>query len=360
MFRWNVFQFILKKKQKYTLERKEIQEPKSKLFKGKRYEGPHGSRQIYLICKEAVLKLICRLNSVVLKREKDRIWAVSKQTGGKIMHGILVLLHAFGKGQKRVIYLVFFLLMSKLTILAQTASGVNTRKFATNHNGWFMYTGQHKLSHKTGLHLESQFRRSDVVRNQQQLLLRTGLNYHVHPSSFVTLGYCFVETNRYGGFPVASDYPEHRIWEQWQFRTRIHSMEIINRYRLEQRFMFLPESVDSQTYQPAKTATYQNRIRLMTRASFPLNDSLIRNNSLYCSVYNEVFLNFGKSVSFNYIDQNRAYIALGYVIPRLGRLEIGYMNQLIVKPDGIRIENNHTLQVGIFSSRPFYRVKSEQ
>lgn len=231
------------------------------------------------------------------------------------------------------------------------------RHYTTNYNGWFMYMGDHKLSKKFGGHLEAQFRRHDIVISGQQLLLRTGVNYHINDNAFVTAGYCFVETYMYGKFASKSDFPENRFWQQIQLKNQTGKVEIINRYRLEQRFIHLPV-LKKDGYSPADKATYQNRIRLMTRVSVPFKGRNIIDKSFYLSVYDEVFLNFGKQVQLNYIDQNRAYIALGYKIPKLGRLEMGYMNQLIVKPDGIKVENNHTLQVGLSSVLNFYKPKN--
>jgi len=36
---------------------------------------------------------------------------------------------------------------------------------------------------------------------------------------------------------------------------------------------------------------------------------------------------------------------------------LGYLNQYIVKSSGVAFENNHTVQVGLFSNLPFYKTK---
>src|SRR5262245_53020743 len=83
------------------------------------------------------------------------------------------------------------------------AHGVQTsRQFASNYNGWFMYFGTHKFSPKWVVHAEVQLRRSSIIIDDQQLLIRTGLNYHMTPRSFITAGYCFVETYPYGKLPA--------------------------------------------------------------------------------------------------------------------------------------------------------------
>ena len=80
----------------------------------------------------------------------------------------------------------------------------------------------------------------------------------------------------------------------------------------------------------------------------------IEDHSWYISCYDELFVQFGKNVGANVFDQNRAYLAIGTKIPKVGRLEFGYLNQLIIKSNGIQVENNHTLQLGISSTLPFH------
>lgn len=230
-------------------------------------------------------------------------------------------------------------------------------QYADNSNAWFMYFGDHKFADKFGVHLEAQFRRYDWGASPQQLLLRTGLNYHFSPQVFATVGYCFVETYPYGDFPVKATFPESRFWEQIQLKSQLSRFEWVNRLRLEQRLSKLPVAdVSSGEFAPGD-AVYTNRARLMQRVSVPFRGLKIADKSLYLSVYDEVLINFGKNVAANFFDQNRAYAAIGYRIPKVGRLELGYLYQTIHKPDGVKIERNHTLQVGLASNVDFFKKK---
>jgi hypothetical protein len=217
-----------------------------------------------------------------------------------------------------------------------------------------MYFGSHKFTKRLGVHAEAQLRRADVVSSPQQLLLRTGLNYHFSPEAFATMGYAYVLTYPYGELPVRATFPEHRLWQQVQLRSLFGRVEFINRLRLEQRFSQLPVANPelpgvTQTWVPGE-AVYTNRARPMIRASVPFKGRTIEDRSFYISVYEEPFISFGKNVRVNIFDQNRAYIALGYKLPKVGRLEVGYLNQKVFKADGIHVENNHTLQIGLASS----------
>lgn len=249
----------------------------------------------------------------------------------------------------------FFTLAIAIVIYLPLSSQV-TRQTTNNNNGWFMYFGDHKLSEKWGVHLEAQWRRNEFILKPQQLLLRIGINYHFNTTAFATLGYCFVDTYPYGAFAVKTTFPEHRLWEQVQIKNQVGHFEIVTRFRLEQRWLDLPVLVDGK-YEPGPSV-YQNRFRVLSRFSIPFKGQTITDKSLYATVYDELMVSFGKNVGYNIFDQNRAYIALGYKIPKVGRLEIGYMNQIILKSDGVKVENNHTLQVGLISNIDFYKKKT--
>jgi Protein of unknown function (DUF2490) len=229
------------------------------------------------------------------------------------------------------------------------------RQNTNNSNAWFMYFGTHKIADKWSLHIEAQLRRSDGVSIPQQLLLRGGLNYHLSPQATVTAGYAFIETYPYGAFASSSEFPENRIWEQLQLKNQLGAFEWISRFRLEQRYVQSPVKVGD-VFQPGP-AIYTNRFRLLNRFSIPFKGKTIVDKSFYLSVYDEFMVNFGENVGLNIFDQNRAYVAVGYKIPKVGRVELGYLHQLIVKSGGIKIENNNTFQLGLNCNIDFMKKK---
>jgi hypothetical protein len=231
------------------------------------------------------------------------------------------------------------------------------RNTQTNNNSWFMYFGDHKFSEHWGIHLEAQFRRNEIVAKPLQLLLRTGVNCHFAPNAFATAGYCYVHTSPYGVYPARTGFPENRFWEQLQVKSQAGRIEMITRLRLEQRFSKLPVEQSTGEYAPGDDV-YTNRARVLVRLSIPFKGKTIEDKSLYFSCYEEAFVNFGENVKANIFDQNRAYAAIGYKFPKWGKLEVGYMNQLLLKADGVKIENNHTLQVGFISNIDFRKKHS--
>lgn len=244
------------------------------------------------------------------------------------------------------VFLFFFALV--FTVQAQTS-----RVSATNTNSWWMYFGNHQISDRWGLHAEAQFRLYDGVSDWQQLLLRTGVNYYASQVRY-TLGYAFVRTYPYGEYPVTMAFPEHRLWEQVLLNQTVGKVKLNHRYRLEQRW------IGNSTTGEFEDVRYENRFRYMLRASIPLSGNK-ETGKFYLGLYDEVFVNAGKEVGYNFFDQNRAYAALGYQLGKIGKLEVGYLYQVVQQrrllttttPPKLIFEHNHTLQVGLYSDLSF-------
>jgi len=104
-----------------------------------------------------------------------------------------------------------------ITVFASnTLSAQNTRINNYNSIGWFNYFGTFKVSQKFGIHTEYQFRRSEIITEWQQSLLRVGVNYQINPKIQIRLGYAWIETFPYGETPIngmGKDFTEHRLFQ---------------------------------------------------------------------------------------------------------------------------------------------------
>ena len=113
-----------------------------------------------------------------------------------------------------------------------------------------------------------------------------------------------------------------------------------------------------------KNGRYENRFRYMAKATMNLTGG---DHPVFLAVYDELFVNFGKEVAYNIFDQNRLYGAVGITLSPYVKLELGYLNQIIqlrsldsnATVSRNKIENNHTIQIGLFSSLPLYKKKND-
>lgn len=222
-----------------------------------------------------------------------------------------------------------------LTILILSALGSSTAKAqygrTTYHNtiGWYGYFGTIQLNKKWGLHTEYQFRRSDLIANWQQGLLRLGINYQASPTLLLRVGYAMAETYPYGEVPINAlgrGYTEHRFYEMAQLTQKEGKFDIIHRFMLEQRLIGRYSS-PSQLHEDEFPLSH--RMRYMLRLQMPFKGKSIQDKTWYAAAYDEIHIGFGKNVGANTFDQNRLGLLLGYRFSPQFRLEGGYLNQTL-------------------------------
>jgi hypothetical protein len=218
------------------------------------------------------------------------------------------------------------------------------KSIATQTNAWTMFVGTHKLSDKFSLMTEYQWRRADGFKSWQQSLLRFGLEYNINPNVSVMAGYALVKTFPYGDQPTIHEFDENRIFEQVNLKSKIGNVEVQHRYRLEQRFME-QYATDASNNIVQVDPVFRQRLRYRAIAMIPLSRKEMTDKTLFLNVNNEVFLGFGSGIGKNIMDQNRFIAALGWRFSKDFNVQLGYLNQFVVKTDGLKMERNHTLWI---------------
>tara|TARA_B100001175_G_scaffold99585_1_gene84312 strand:- start:330 stop:1019 length:690 start_codon:yes stop_codon:yes gene_type:complete len=182
--------------------------------------------------------------------------------------------------------------------------------FSQQDNGnWLMYFGTNKISEKFSIHSELQYRNHTISpTNIEQLLLRTGLNYHFKPNASATFGYAHIGNHVYESVRKSPETEEHRIWQQLLTTNNIGRVKFEHRYRLEERF--------------AET-DFKIRFRYRLMLFVPLNRPKIETGTMYLGVYDEIFIN-DKATFF---DRNRLYGGLGYQHADNIHFQIGVLRQ---------------------------------
>jgi hypothetical protein len=241
--------------------------------------------------------------------------------------------------KKIVILVVIFFTINQNISFAQST----TRQNSEQTHVWFIENGTVKLKENWLLFHDVQLRRADFVADAQQILFRIGLLYNFPSKLQAGGGYCFVQTYPYGDFPVANAFPEHRIWEQAQFKMELGKFNVFNRYRLEQRF------IGDATTGKFKPSRFENRARYMVRINRPIGEKF------YANIFDEIFVNFGKNVGRNIFDQNRIGVNVGYKLNKHFAVELGYLQQTVLlrtlnSSNQNKLELNHTPTLSIVSN----------
>jgi hypothetical protein len=223
--------------------------------------------------------------------------------------------------QKYICLLCLLFLSSKTNALAQL------NKSNPTLGNWTMFFGQVRLTNKIGIHAEAQFRDYKLFNQPEQILLRTGIVYHINTTSNITLGYASITNFAFNDERFENPtVNENRIWQQLLMKNNIGKIFFEHRYRVEQRW------IKSQN-----SNSYRDRIRYLLRMNIPLNKKTIENNTLYISMYDELFIN----ITSNPFDRNRLFGAVGYQFGNGLNLQLGYMAQTV------NISTKHYIQTAV-------------
>lgn len=205
---------------------------------------------------------------------------------------------------------------------------------------WHMYFGTNKISEKVSIHSEVQLRYFEQAKNFNQMLLRTGINYHLNPDAIATFGYGYIETD--GTFEeLTTDLNaiEHRIFEQLILKNKVGQFKFEHRYRLEQRFIHRGDKGD-ENY----TKSNEHRARYRLQVTLPLTDIFFLN------FYDEIFLN----LQGNVYGQNRLYAALGLNVTHNLSVQAGYLKNHFPSA------NFDRLQIGVFFNPDLRSKKNKE
>jgi hypothetical protein len=73
---------------------------------------------------------------------------------------------------------------------------------------------------------------------------------------------------------------------------------------------------------------------------------------------NEIFINFGKQIAYNYFDQNRFFAGLAWHTSETDNLQFGYMNLFQQLPAGNRYRSIDAARISYFQNLDLRKKKS--
>ncbi len=199
----------------------------------------------------------------------------------------------------------------------------------SNIGNWYIYFGNQKINQHFNWHNEVQYRNYNAGGDLEQLLLRTGIGYNLNPNNNLLIGYAFIHSENYViGLTEKTSINEHRIFQQYIAKHKLSRFYIQHRLRFEERFF---------------TTDTKFRGRYFLGLNIPFTKKTMEKNALYLSAYNEIFLNT-QTPNF---DRNRLYGALGFVLAKNLKFELGMMTQFL------QTKNRTQFQIVLFNTIPF-------
>ena len=240
---------------------------------------------------------------------------------------------------KKVLPLIMLLLIHA----AATAQTKSTEHF---NRIWLGYFNQTRFSNQWGLWTDLQLRtKENFVDNLSQGIVRVGLTYYVTDATKLTLGYAYVND-----FPADNhkniSVPEHRPWQQVQWHTKYGKNRMMQWIRLEERFRHKVLNDD----ELASGYNFNFRLRYNLWYEVPLIKDGALPRSLSLIANDEVHINFGSQVVYNYFDQNRFFLGLKYQTSPHSNLQFGYMNVFQQLSAGHKYRSVDALRVFFFQN----------
>ncbi len=216
-----------------------------------------------------------------------------------------------------------------------------TKQTVKYNQVWLGYTSQFRFSNKWGgwadFHLRT---KEDFTSQLSQSIARIGIMYFINNDTKLTIGYAYV--NQFPGDNHKNiSVPEHRPWQQVQWHRPYPKIKLTQSLRLEERFRH--KIANDSSLSPGYNFNWKLRynftmsIALSKKAFAPHTFSLVLNNDIH--------VNFGKQIVYNYFDQNRVFAGFAYHVNAHDNLQLGYMNIFFQLAAGNKYRNINALRL---------------
>jgi hypothetical protein len=219
---------------------------------------------------------------------------------------------------------------------------------------WGGYLNQTRLSDNWGIWVDLHLRtKEDLVNNFNQSIARFGLTYYLTDNTKLTAGYAYV-SNYPGDNHTNVTQPEHRIWQQVQWHSKFPKLRLMQWIRLEEKFKqkILNNDFLGDGY------NYNWKLRYNFLFSIPLSKKAFAPGTFSFVLNDEVHINFGKEIVYNYFDQNRFFIGFGYHTTASDNIQFGYMNQFIQQASGNSYKSVDVARIFYFHNLDLRKKKS--
>jgi hypothetical protein len=209
---------------------------------------------------------------------------------------------------------------------------------------WTGYFNQTRFNKRLGLWMDVQLRtKEDFVNDLSTLIIRPGITYYLNDATKLTAGYAYIRH-----YPAENHknvaMPEHRPWQQIQWHTKYPRVRTMQYLRLEERYR--RNILNDSTL--AKGHNFNFRVRYSFLLQVPLTNRDVRRGDISFIANDEVHLNFGEKVVYNYFDQNRFFAGFAYHLNPHDNLQFGYMNLFQQQASGNRYRSIHAARIFYF------------
>ncbi len=220
-------------------------------------------------------------------------------------------------------HIIIILLLIPVAVFSQSTTD-------QGYSSWNSVILDYTINNKVYIKNEAHFRRTNFLKNWQQLLIRPSVHYKYNDAVDLSVGYSFSKN-----FRENYNFNENNVWEQVILSHISGKSKFKHRFRLEQRFI-------DQVFELPNGTDFKMRFRYRFTWGMPLL-KIINNKKISITVFDEIWLNTNLGIVPKSLNQNWFYVGLSYPILKNTSLGLGYMNDYL--PTGLNhFKSNHILQ----------------
>ena len=233
----------------------------------------------------------------------------------------------------------FFIFYMALLSTGWKVQGQPAKTTGRESQVWLGYANQTWITPRLGTWLDVGLRWTGLMGEWNTYLVRPGISYRLSKEVTATGGYALFGQR----VPNPDRVPvrlEHRPWQQITWVQNAGPVQVTQRYRAEQRFIHRTAGGEL-----AKGYRFNHRLRYQLSGAVSLRDSTRK--ALVLAVSDEILMNAGKQVTYNYFDQNRVHASLGYQLTETLNIQAGYMYTFSQLAAGNRFLHGHVWRLSL-------------
>lgn len=214
---------------------------------------------------------------------------------------------------------------------------------------WLGVFTQYRLTDRWGIWNDAHIRlKNDFVQKPSQFIVRLGPTFYLTDDVRLTATYNYIQHFPDEGHQNISQ-PEHRLMQQVQWFTKIKPLRLMQWVRMEERWRHKIKDDD----ELAEGYNFNWRARYNLALFVPLGKNGFSPGGFQFLVSDELLINLGKNIVYNYFDQNRFFAGFVYQTSSHAQLQLGYSNVFQQLSAGNRFREQHVIRLFYFHNFDF-------
>lgn len=231
--------------------------------------------------------------------------------------------------------------LSLIALLFSASETYSQKQVEDREQTWFGYFNQSRFTNRSGVWVDLHYRLNEFMDQKAVSIARVGYTYYATDQVRLTAGYGYVTA--YALTDNMPDVPENRLWQQVQWFEKKKHFSLMQYIRVEERFV--KKVADGELLDDSR---FNWRFRYLISLSIPLKGKEMGPKTPFIFLNDEVHVNAGREITYNYFDQNRVFAGIGYQFTSSLNASIGYLNVFQQLPAGDRYVNSHAARLFVF------------